>query len=222
MRRNWGTFREHYYNLLGDVYPQPEDSGHTLWAQAAINQMGLAHLEGVVLDVGCGQGFCQPFFEEIGLTYQGVTLGEDYQKARAAGRNVREADMSFLPWPGGSFGLIFARHVLEHSPFPVITLMEWRRVIRPKGLLALIAPTPEFWTHRGANHYSVLAEDHLTWMLDRSGWRVLETYKTFNTHHPHFLETSALDSFQKEALLEEGPRVIEFRILCEAGKAVKS
>ena len=43
---------------------------------------------------------------------------------------LKNADYNFLEYPDNSFDLVFSRHSLEHSPFPVLTLMEWYRVAR--------------------------------------------------------------------------------------------
>ncbi len=50
-------------------------------------------------------------------------------------------DARALPFPDGSFGLIYASHVIEHLPWYETTsaLKEWRRVLAPGGSL-------EVWT----------------------------------------------------------------------------
>ena len=75
-----------------------------------------------VLDVGCGTGFLQETFESFGKEYTGITLGEDFLVAKGLGKNVYNMDFNFLEFPANSFDLIFSRHSLEHSPFPLLTL----------------------------------------------------------------------------------------------------
>jgi ubiquinone/menaquinone biosynthesis C-methylase UbiE len=120
------------------------------------------------LDVGCGQGDGQPWFEEIGVKYTGVTLGEDYVVAQRNNRNVLLQDFSFLDFPDNSFDMIFARHSLEHSPMPLLTLMEWNRV--GKSFLCLILPQPKYWKWAGRNHYSVMSRSTALFLLHRAGW----------------------------------------------------
>jgi len=163
-----------YYldSLLGDIYPQPQDPGHTALAQEAIDlycsRLADCHS---VLDVGCGEGFCQPMFEKFGIKYTGVTLGKDYLESVNQGRNVKKMDFSFLDFPDESFDLTFSRHSLEHSPMPILTLMEWHRVTR--NWLFLVVPAPEHYTFEGVNHYSVMNMEQIKAILPRAGWNIM-------------------------------------------------
>lgn len=163
---------DRYLNeLLPDIYPQPPDEGHIAMAQEVINRWLPYYGDARhVLDVGCGQGFTEAMFRLHGLHWTGVTLGEDYQVCKAAGLNVLEEDFSFLPLGAGLYDLIFSRHSLEHSPFPLLTLMEWWRV--GKRWLMLVLPTAESFGWAGRNHYSVMSDPQVKFLLDRAGWRV--------------------------------------------------
>jgi SAM-dependent methyltransferase len=48
-----------------------------------------------------------------------------------------------LPVHTSSQDFVIASHVLEHSPNPIGTLLEWDRIIRPEGVLFLIVPHRE-------------------------------------------------------------------------------
>ena len=173
MNRNFRNFNLYLNELMEDIYEQPPDPGHTEATQAIITKWA-SKLHGVktVLDVGCGQGFAQPMFEAIGMTYTGVCLGDDFQAAEKSGYSVYEDDFSFLPgWQDDTFDLIFARHSLEHSPMPLLTLMEWHRVA--KTYMILVTPTPRHWTWAGRNHYSVMVAYQLQALLERSGWKMI-------------------------------------------------
>lgn len=141
--------------LQKSVYPQPADDGHTAWAAESINVL-IPRTTGVetVLDVGCGEGFCQPLFEGLGIFYCGIALGEDVVNARAKGRSVWEKDFTFTNMGNDVVDLVYSRHSLEHSPFPLLTLMEWKRLTTK--YIAIVVPAPEHWTYRGKNHYFVL------------------------------------------------------------------
>lgn len=159
-------------HLLGDIYPQPTDVGHTALAQEVIN-LWCSRLAGCgsVLDVGCGEGFCQPMFEKFGIQYTGICLGPDFSSALIAGRNVLKMDFNFLDFEDDTFDLVFSRHSLEHSPMPLLTLMEWRRVA--KNWLGLVVPAPEHYTFEGQNHYSVMTLPQALAILPRAGWHVM-------------------------------------------------
>lgn len=220
--RRWDSYLN---KLTHDIYAQPPDEGHTAWAtQAVVTMASIVQGASSVLDVGCGQAFMKPIFEKMGYEWTGITIGEDFAICQSLGiENVHNADMSFMPFEDNSFDLIFARHVLEHSPAPILSLMEWRRVC--KGWLILIAPTPNFWTIRGKNHYSVLPKENLTWLLARSGWGVLHE-NGFTSRDPLFLKywkvyQASLDEEGNETdktkvVYEQiSDQVVEYRMLLE-------
>lgn len=172
--RDWTRIDGYLTSLVADVYPQPSGNDeHSSMARGVINKW-MSRLTNCksVLDVGCGEGFCQPFFEKFGVKYEGVCLGDDYLVAIEKGRNVKQADFSFLTdYEENSFDLIFSRHSLEHSPMPLLTLMEWAYV--SKQWLGLVMPHPSFYTYKGKNHYSVLEHGQIVAILDRAGWKIL-------------------------------------------------
>jgi hypothetical protein len=174
----WKRIRNYHYidgylnELLEDVYPQPPDVGHTEQAMAVIDKWIPVIKPENVLDVGCGEAFCQPMFEYHGVEYRGVSLGEDFEKAKKIGRNVLDEDFHFLPDGENAYDLIFARHALEHSPMPILALMEWHRV--GKKYLILVLPKPKFWMFLGRNHYSVVTASQARFLLHRSGWTIIE------------------------------------------------
>jgi SAM-dependent methyltransferase len=162
---------ERYLNkLAGDIYPQPPDPGHQTMLKAVANKWLSIMDSGLnsILDVGCGQGQAIPVLGQYAGRVEGVTLGTDADVCRKAGHTVYNADMSFLPYRDGEFDLIFARHVLEHSPMPVLTLMEWRRVARQ--WLLLVMPNPQHYGHIGRNHYYVLNREQILNLFLASGW----------------------------------------------------
>jgi SAM-dependent methyltransferase len=186
-----------------------------------------------VLDVGCGQAFMAPLFSRHGFYWTGVTIGDDYKSARAflSGQNmsldlVHEADMTFLPFEDNEFDLIFARHVLEHSPFPIITLMEWHRVAKETGWLCLVAPAPHFWLSGGRNHYSIVPLKNLEWWLRRSGWEPVH-YLNFDNRMESFLKhltviPPQVRKMSRDKIIDQASEIVErypegpveYRIIC--------
>ena len=234
---DYTRFDQYYESLCGDVRAQPPDMAHSEWAiQSALwfldsDEAGVSGSASAlkILDVGCGQGFMQPVFASRGIEWTGVTIGEDYEIASKTypGR-VRNADMTFLPFEDGEFDLVFARHVLEHSPFPVITLMEWRRVATKA--LCLVAPSPDYWLWYGQNHYSMTSDIGMEWWLRRAGW-MPKTKIVFHSRHDSFLKhlkpyqdaLNQKDIYKRspEAVLKVYPKQnVEFRYVCEASEPV--
>ncbi len=174
MNRDFSNFDSYLNSLLLDDYGQEPDAGHTrMLKQVMKNWIANMYTCHSVLDVGCGaRAVAQPFFRALGKEYTGIALGKDILKCKALGiKNVFVMDMSFLEFRDEKFDLIFARHVAEHSPMPLLTLMEWRRVA--KNWLCLIAPSPEVYGRVGRNHYSVLYPDQWLALLERAGWRMI-------------------------------------------------
>jgi ubiquinone/menaquinone biosynthesis C-methylase UbiE len=126
-----------------------------------------------VLDIGCGStAIAEPYFTKKGIHYTGISLGKDADLAKEAGKNVIKADQTFLDmFEGESFDLVWARHVVEHSPMPLITLFEFYRV--SKAHLCLIVPKPKFFGRTGQQHYSVLYDDQWKFLMERAGWGVI-------------------------------------------------
>jgi SAM-dependent methyltransferase len=175
---SWGLSRDYTFidkyltELREDLYPQPPDPGHTRRAKYIIDKWIPKITPFDVLDVGCGEGFCQPLFEEHKILYKGICLGKDVRRAKSNGRNVVEGDFHFIDSGEDIYDLVFARHALEHSPMPILALMEWHRVARHN--LILVLPKPKFWEFIGRNHYSVVTSSQARFLLDRSGWKILE------------------------------------------------
>lgn len=160
--------------LLKQIYPQPEDAGHTAWTEEAIGLLaGWECRPERVLDVGCGTGFAAKYFLALPSVkeWKGVTLGED-KIAECAKDKVEDMDFSDL-WPdvNNYYDLIYSRHALEHSPFPILTLMEWHRV--GSKWLYVVAPAPDFWGVSGQNHYSVMYRNQLHWLMNLAGWQIV-------------------------------------------------
>ena len=172
MKRDYIFIDRYLDELQQDIYPQPPDKEHTKLSREIIDKWIPKIPVEDVLDVGCGEGFCQPMFEKHGLIYTGYALGEDVEKAKEVGRNVYEEDFHFLPGGDNNWDLVFARHALEHSPMPILALMEWHRVARYN--LILVLPKPKFWLFIGRNHYSVSTASQARFLLDRSGWDIVE------------------------------------------------
>ncbi len=165
--------------LAEDVYPEMPSLLHSEITLNALQKLEefFPLREGMkVLDVGCGQGPALEYFRNRHTDYLGVTLGEeDIAACRAKGYRVEKMDQSFLEVADNSQDLVWARHVIEHSIFPLYTLCEFNRVLHPGGILYLEIPAPETACHheRNPNHYSVLPKGSWRSLLERSGFRIL-------------------------------------------------
>jgi SAM-dependent methyltransferase len=73
-----------------------------------------------------------------------------------------------------SVDFIFLRHALEHSPYPIISLMEYNRVLKQGSKIYIEVPAPDCERKHeyNLNHYSILGGAQLTALLDRTGFTV--------------------------------------------------
>ena len=102
-----------------------------------------------VLEVGAGTGehmrFVRHRFDEYILSdLDAVAL--DVARKKLAGRH--EGRLEFEAHAGtnfdyadASFDRVVAVHVLEHIPQPHIAIKEWRRLLKPGGVLSVLLPT---------------------------------------------------------------------------------
>lgn len=112
------------WELLPKVdFPQEEHPERLLVVER------LGKMDGrVVLDIGCGVNKTVPW--AIGVDIKPVT---DIQ---CSGDDLRGLE-------DGSADAIVSRHSLEHFIDPVQTLMEWRRVLKPRGKMIVVLPDHE-------------------------------------------------------------------------------
>ncbi len=98
--------------------------------------------KGLVCDIGCGPGQIAHYLREQGVEAMGLDLSPKMvEKARLLnpGQRFEQADMRALPFIDGELAGITAFYSVIHIPRPNVTLVlkEFRRVLKPDGLLLL-------------------------------------------------------------------------------------
>lgn len=167
MTRNWRHLEAYLDRLAGEVLSEPATPAHTAFTRKSFGRFVLPHQDRVklALDVGCGPGTALELFRQHGIPAIGITLSEDdVQACRAKGFEVVKGDQSFLDFPERHFDLVWSRHCLEHSAMPLLTLLEYNRVLKDDGFLYVEVPQPDSIHIDTPNHYSLFSD---------RGWRSL-------------------------------------------------
>ena len=145
---------EKYLDLLSkSIYSQKFCKDHIDSTNDTIN---LIEGSKFVLDVGSGDGYMLDLLKQRGIRAIGLSMNdEDIDICRGKGYEMVKTDMSFLPFEDNTFDCVWACRVIEHSPMPLLTLMEFKRVVKPNGIIVLAIPddVPALRNHQ--NHFSV-------------------------------------------------------------------
>ena len=136
--------------------------------------------DSVILDLGCGPGYFLDEMKKREFTnVTGVTLSPgDIKICEEKGHKIKKYDLSFIPQKDGyydeSVDFIFLRHALEHSPYPVFSLMEYNRILKQGSKMYIEVPAPSCDRKHeyNLNHYSILGQDQLVALLVRTGFSV--------------------------------------------------
>lgn len=189
------TFPEFLKSLEADTYPEPPSAGHDaitadvlpgVVARVAASKTDVGEPLSV-LDVGCGQGVALMHFAKADCRAHGITTNEvDYHACLKLTREnlawcfakmvAHKQDMHDIGFADEQFDLIWARHVLEHSPAPLFALHEFKRVLRPGGWLYIEVPMPMTACRHetNQNHYSVLTCSMWQSLIQKAGFTLVE------------------------------------------------
>lgn len=168
-------------SLRSAVYSEPPTQLHSEITDRMATEVAKHLWPGAfVLDIGCGQGPALDWFSQHGFEIVGTSLCDaDIEVCRQKGHDVFKSDLNFgLDEFPTMFDLVWARHVLEHTVCPMWALAEFRRVLKPGGILYAEVPAPNTAARHDAdnpNHYSVMGD--LMWgsLIVRSGFELLSS-----------------------------------------------
>lgn len=163
------------------VYSEPDTNLHMNVMNQVIPkiiELGKIDSNTRILDVGCGRGYGMLKFKELGCgNIQGITLSdEDVKASQDRGFTCSKQDMSFTEFADQSFDFLFVRHALEHSPYPLLTLKEFNRILDVGGKAYIEMPSPKCDRLLEAydNHYSIMGVRQWTELMKRAGFNLVE------------------------------------------------
>lgn len=138
-----------------------------------------------ILEVGCGGGAFLAFLEQRGHRAVGVDILEEAVRLaeKAAPRSaVLLAEASRLPFPDSEFDRLVSHHLVEHLTDSKEALREWRRVLRPGGIIVVctpnrLYPSPRIFEDPG--HVRLYSRAELEEAMEENGFRVIRSFTVF-------------------------------------------
>ena len=95
-----------------------------------------------LLDIGCGEGFFLFNASKFGYVGKGVELSQDAAEyaRREFGLDVEVKSFEELRFSENHFDVVTMWQVLEHLLYPLTTLEEIHRILKPGGMLVITTP----------------------------------------------------------------------------------
>lgn len=92
------------------------------------------------IDVGCGHRKVTPECIGVDILAQGEEGAHGVVKGQSSVADVHASGDALPMFRDGELDFVVSRHNLEHYVDVVKTLQEWRRVLRPGGVMGIIVP----------------------------------------------------------------------------------
>jgi SAM-dependent methyltransferase len=143
--------------------------------------------QGEVLDIGCGKGEFLELLRENGIAAYGVDLNEQMVRI-CQDKGLRAVEDDALHHLAGlsedSLGGIFAAHLVEHLPVPVLVDLVQQAYARLQPGAALVFETPNplcLWAlvnyfYLDMSHVKPVHPDALAFLLENCGFRDIEIH----------------------------------------------
>lgn len=166
-----------------------------------------------VLDAACGEGYGSAMLAAAGAaSVVGIDIdAATVTHARAThGVDVRQGDVSRLPFDDAAFGLVVSFETIEHVAEPERALDEFRRVLGPGGLLVVSTPNADEYLEDNPYHERELTLAQFAQALDARFAHVEMRYQQT------FLATAVL---REESLRSDDAQPLEAEFAKVAGVA---
>jgi 2-polyprenyl-3-methyl-5-hydroxy-6-metoxy-1,4-benzoquinol methylase len=116
---------------------------------------------GLFLDVGCGTGWLKEHVNKLGWQYVGMGLQQE--------ADIRD-DMHFSALDA-AHQVVFCRHMVEHSPMPLLAVTKLYQFTAPGGYCIVVTPTPPFYAD-WPQHFSVMPRAAWAGLFKRAGFAI--------------------------------------------------
>jgi ubiquinone/menaquinone biosynthesis C-methylase UbiE len=142
-----------------------------------------------LLDIGCSIGATINAAEQLGWKATGVDISRAaVEHCRKQGWDCHTTEGLELPFENETFDVVTHWHVLEHVENVAETLSEWRRVLKPGGLMILETPDARYLKARilgprykkfwPSAHLYAFNRVNLSSILNQQGFEILPTRLT--------------------------------------------
>lgn len=148
--------------------------------------------KGKLLDVGCALGDCLVEAKRLGWKeIEGLEISDyAYNFAKKRGLKVKKGVLGNNTYAKDSFDIVLYQDVIEHVTDPVQELKRVHRILKPGGLVYLVAPDVgglwskllgSLWYHyKPIEHVVYFTQDTIARALKEAGFENIKTAKTYH------------------------------------------
>jgi SAM-dependent methyltransferase len=166
-----------------------------MYAESICHLLSLSVEGARMLDIGFGHGYLMQMARAYGFEVYGFDASQAHvdQMQPLLGARVAQGVLgrSSIPWD--SFDVVVMSHILEHMPFPRLSLEEVSRILNPGGFLFIAVPDID------SIHFKIFGKH----------WDVINPL----VHYQYFSGASLVKLFEECGF--EGPERISFSQLPE-------
>jgi len=130
-----------------------------------------------ILEIGCSSGTLTKVLGSIGFNVYGIDRSKiaiNLCKKRGL-KNVFAMDGTKTRFGDAEFDAVIASDVLEHIKDERAAMNDWRRILKPRGILIIFVPAFKLlWSEHDENnrHYRRYSKDYLIGILKKSNFNV--------------------------------------------------